>query len=967
MKINRKFTKEDKNVFHMFDYEMRPVKLKSAQKEFEAPSHWSYNASNIFGSKYLYKTETSVKQVIHRMVNAWADGGIKCGMFDTDEDAHAFYDEISYMMLSQAAAPNSPQFFNTGINQYTMGSESDHYYVDTESNKVVKSQYEYDRPQLHACFIQSVDDNMLGDNGIYELLRKEARVFKSGSGSGTNFSKIRSEGEPLSSGGRSSGLMSFLDIYDKSAKSIKSGGTTRRSAKMVVVDADHPDIIEFIRWKSHEEHKAALLSYGSKRIQTIIESIKQMVANDYTEEDIVANVDGDIPINFIVNITRKLKSGENVNIHEYDTGFESEVYATVSGQSSNNTVRLPYNFIKDATTSQPFKLRNRTNGATKIIQADDLLTEIARANWETGDPGVHYEDNINFWNTCSYSGEIRSSNPCSEYMFLDDTSCNLASLNIAKFITYDERTSKSWFDVDMFIHAVRLWAIVLDISVEIAHFPSAEIARNTYDFRTMGLGITNLGASLMLLGYPYGSYEAQVFTRNLCSLMTAQAYMTSADMARDIGCFNKYEENKDSMMRVIHNHRAATMNEPIDGYDYTPLFKHEYDTVYYLLEYIHDAAVKTWSDVCSVSPETGFRNAQATLIAPTGTISFIMDCDTTGIEPCFSLVSYKQLVGGDYIKSVNGVVQESLRRQGYDDHSITEIVEGIINDDYTYFDKLDSNVKNIFLTAMPNYKGQSMITHHDHLNMMASAQPVISGAISKTVNLPNSATVEDVKQIFITAKELGLKSITVYRDNSKLSQPLSVKQHGINPERKTSKTTLVRGSKEPLPYRRAGGFTQKAIVSGHKLYIKTGEYDDGRLGEVFIDMHKEGAILHSLMNSFAMSISIGLQHGVPLEEYVSTFVFSKCALSGSVIGTDRIKMCSSIPDFIFRLLAIEYLNMQELAHVKHKETPQPSIVGKSDDVSYYTGDVCPSCGSFRMERSGTCSVCRDCGSTTGCS
>lgn len=970
MKIKRLFTEQGKNVFDMFEYEIREIKIKSHAREVEVPKKWSYNASNILGAKYMFKTETSIKEVIHRIVHAWTGGGAASGMFDTDEDQNAFYDEVCYMMLEQIAAPNSPQWFNTGINQYTLGGESDRYYVDTKTDTVKKSKHEYERPQLHACFIQSVDDNLIGENGIYELLTKEARIFKSGSGSGTNFSKIRSEGEPLSSGGVSSGLMSFLDIYDKSAKSIKSGGTTRRSAKMVILDADHPDIMKFIRWKTTEERKAAMLSYGSKRMQSVINDIRQMVNTGYTDNDVIANVDTELPANFVVNITRKIRMGNEPEIAEYDTTFESEVYNTVSGQSSNNTVRLPRGFITQARTEQSFKTRNRTNADTQDKSAAEILHEIAAANWETGDPGVHYEDNINFWNTCKFSGEIRASNPCSEYMFLDETACNLASINLAKFIT-----DKQELDVLSFTHVVSLWAIVLDISVEIAHYPSAAIARNTHDYRTLGLGIANLGSALMLMGYPYGSPEAQAATRAICSLMTAQTYLTSADMACAIGTFTHFDDNKDDMLDVIHNHYAATLNKHIVGYEYTRDFNDMIlpDAENKIAE-IQDAAVKTWEDTIDAGNMYGFRNAQATLIAPTGTISFVMDCDTTGIEPGFSLISYKQLVGGGYIKSVNNTVPKALRIMGYHEDSVKEIVDGIINGDYTKFNNLPEHERNVFKTAMENYPGQPTLEPRDHLRMMAAAQPVISGAISKTVNVPNYTSILSIKNIFIQAHEMGLKSITVYRDKSKLSQPLSVRKHSTTEAYKSNKKFHYRGVKEPLPYRRSGGFTQKSEVSGHKLYVRTGEYADGRCGEVFIDMHKEGAVLHSLMNSFAIAVSLGLQHGVPLEEYVSAFVFSKSMLSGSVVGCDNIKMCSSIPDFIFRLLAIEYLHRYDLAHVKpisgvedKLKKSLPDAVTEVVNNNYYTGDLCPSCGSFRMERSGTCSVCRDCGETTGCS
>lgn len=967
MKFERHFTKTTPE----YRYEKRSTKITKPDgtvvfemNDYMAPAHWSQTACDILASKYFRKSgvpehlervpdqsipelfqlsvpettttltgsETHASWVFHRMVGCWTYWGLKEGYFDTEDGPQIYYDEMFYMLYHQMAAPNSPQWFNTGLH-WAYGIDNDargHYYYDLETEETIESWSAYQRPQPHACFIQSVDDKLVGDNSIMNLFEREARLFKYGSGTGTNFSNIRAEGEPLSGGGKSSGLMSFLKIGDAAAGAIKSGGTTRRAAKMVIVDADHPDIEKFIDWKMKEEQKVAALIKGSDQIEEM---------ETFTDE------------------------------------WEGEAYRTVSGQNSNNTVRVTDEFMRDATEPE-INRRSKT-----------LLDKISYAAWACADPGIQFHDTINKWHTCPNGGEIRASNPCSEYMFLDDTACNLASLNLMKFVSDKEARV---IDAGAFDHAVRLWTITLDISVAMAQFPSKAIAENSYKYRTLGLGYANLGALLMSQGLAYDSDEGRELCAAITALMSGVAYRTSAEMADELGAFEEYKNNEIEMDHVIGEHRDAA-EARVDSLS---------DSVIEIIE----PARRAWKKA-SISLR-GFRNAQVTVLAPTGTIGLVMDCDTTGIEPEFALIKHKTLAGGGSMKIVNQSVNKALEKLRYTEAAIARLLKHI--EDHGSFtgasslglEILDDKDCAVFHCA-------NEISAEGHLKMMAAAQPFLSGAISKTINMPNSATVEDVKHVYIDAWRLGLKAVSVYRDGCKLSQPLTdaskkektvitvavdparegsygdvsfegYDNHGsaVFPKFKLGKVAPLDNPGEtkvslltPEPTRRKlpdkrGGYTQKADVAGHKIYLRTGEYEDGTLGEIFIDLHKEGAALRAIMNGFAIAISTGLQHGVPLEVFVKAFTFTKFEPAGFVRGHEAIKSSTSIFDYIFRDLAINYLGRTDLGH----ETREAENKLSEEPVaSPYSGDSCSNCGSFSMRRNGTCLICEACGTTTGCS
>ena len=951
----------------------------------EVPEHWSQVATDIVVSKYFRKAgvpqydengqpmldehgnpalgpERSVRQVVRRLVGCWRDWGERYGYFATPEDAQAFEDELAYMLLHQIGAPNSPQWFNTGLYwAYGItGPAQGHWYVDPETGELRQSPDAYSHPSAHACFIQSVEDDLVNPGGIFDLVLREARVFKYGAGSGTNFSKIRAEGEPLSGGGTSSGLMSFLKVFDRAAGAIKSGGTTRRAAKMVVVDIDHPDIEQFIRWKAEEEKKvAALVAAG------------------------------------------------------YSADFNGEAYATVSGQNSNNSVRVPDEFIQAVLEDREWHLRWRTDGRiAKTVRARDLWRMIAEAAWQCADPGIQYDTTINDWHTCPASGRINASNPCSEYMFLDDTACNLASLNLLKF--YDPKTGR--FDIAAFRHAVRLWTIVLEITVLMAQYPSREIAWNSYRFRTLGLGYANLGSLLMTMGLPYDSDQARAVAAAITAIMTGEAYATSAEMAAVLGPFPAFPENREHMLRVIRNHRRAAYDAHPEEYEGLHIAPQGLDPTHCPPDLLR-AAREAWDRALELGEQYGYRNAQATLLAPTGTIGLLMDCDTTGIEPDFALVKFKKLAGGGYFKIVNRSVAPALERLGYAPEQIEDILRyvlgtlsldgaphinreslrarGFTDDDLA---RIEATLPGVFelrhafspyvlgeatmrrlgftpeqwsqpgfdlLTALgftpqqieeandvicgrqtvegaPHLKpehlpvfdcankcgkhGTRFIHYMGHIRMMAAVQPFLSGAISKTINMPHEVTVDDVANAYFEGWRLGLKALAIYRDGSKLSQPLATRssddkskkseeaQHAAEAEKQVQVVVVERPRRRPLPAKRRG-ITYEGRVGGQKIYLRTGEYEDGTLGEIFVDVAKEGAAFRSLMNCFAIAVSKGLQYGVPLEEFVDTFTFQRFEPQGMVEGHPNIKMATSIIDYIFRVLGYEYLGRTDLVQV----------------------------------------------------
>jgi ribonucleoside-diphosphate reductase alpha chain len=1110
LQFTRRYTQEGVSPFDLFEYDYRTSVIKNPSGEVvfemtnvEVPKQWSQIATDIIAQKYFRKAgipqpdgttgrETSAKQVAHRMANCWKVWGERYGYFASAKDAEVFYDELVYSILNQSCVPNSPQWFNTGLHESygITGKPQGHYYVDPTDGELKKSQNAYERPQPHACFILSVSDDLVNDGGIMDLWVREARIFKYGSGVGTNFSHIRGAGEKLSGGGTSSGLMSFLKIGDRAAGAIKSGGTTRRAAKMVCLDLDHPEIMEFINWKVEEEKKvAALVAAG------------------------------------------------------YDNSYEGEAYMTVSGQNSNNSIRIPNEFFKVLEENGDWELKARMDGRVmKKIPAREVWNQIAYAAWRCADPGTQYDTTINEWHTCPQGGRINASNPCSEYMFLDNTACNLASINLRKF--FDESTNQ--LDVEGLEYISRLWTVVLEVSVLMAQFPSKEVAQLSYDYRTLGLGFANLGTILMISGIPYDSEEARGIAGAVSAIMTGIAYKTSAEMAAFLGAFPRYAENKQDMLRVMRNHRAAAYDaeEAYEGLSIKPVgIKAKYCP-----DSLLKSATKAWDDAVQLGEKHGYRNAQTTVIAPTGTIGLVMDCDTTGVEPDFALVKFKKLAGGGYFKIINGAVPNALKTLGYQQNEIDAIVKYAVGaasfegapfinsqtlsekgftgeeiaklnaaaktafeisfvfnrytlgdaclqrlgfteaqySDWTFnmlealgFDDDQIDAANDYVCGtmtvegapylkdehLPVFdcankcgkKGERYIHAHGHIRMMAACQPFLSGAISKTINLPHEATVEEIADCYKLSWELGLKANALYRDGSKLSQPLSTKgdkkkktqttEEAAAEETKIETTaapesTIVDLSKlsvedlleevtrrmqastdtklkrqlsriverKSLPAKRRG-FTQKAKINGQVLFLRTGEYTDGTLGEIFIDLAKEGSTLRSLINCFAIAVSVGLQYGVPLEEFVEKFVFTKFEPAG-MVDHPNIKTTTSLVDFVFRALAYEYLNRTDLVHVLDK----PEIGNTGDDqeitilgtpalssvhITAPAGNTAPqkvqqkavsvakaengldavnaaaknmqsdapacnTCGHITI-RSGTCYKCLNCGNSMGCS
>jgi ribonucleoside-diphosphate reductase alpha chain len=694
----------------MFTYEKRSSILRNPDgsvvfeaDNIEVPAHWSQMASDILAQKYMRRTgvpqydengkpildkdgkqilgsENSIKQVAHRLAGTWQDWGIKYNYFHTPKDAEIFYDELVYMLINQMGAPNSPQWFNTGLNYAygIAGRKQGHYYFDEKQDKVVESKDAYSRPQPHACFIQSIEDDLLNEGGIFDLVRREARIFKFGSGTGTNFSNLRGESEPLSGGGKSSGLMSFLKIFDRAAGSIKSGGTTRRAAKMVIVDIDHPDVESFIEWKAKEEEKVAALVTGSRIVKTFLNAILKEALENGTDRNVNKKLNDlikkalnrGIPLSIILRVLSLVEQGyTQLNFEEYNTHYEGEAYNTVSGQNSNNSIRVTNDFMRAVIEDKTWDLKRRTDGQIhKTVKARDLWQKICLSAWKCADPGLQFHSTINEWHTCPKSGEIKASNPCSEYMFLDDTACNLASLNLMKFFD----TEKSRFLVEDFKHAIRIWTVVLEISVLMAQFPSKNMAKLSYDFRTLGLGYANLGTLLMVSGIPYDSPEALAITGAITAIMTGEAYNTSAEMAKELGAFNKYELNKEDMLRVIRNHRRAAYNSPSEEYEGLEIKPMGIDEKY-CPDYLLKAAQNIWDKTLENGGKYGFRNAQVTVLAPTGTIGLVMDCDTTGIEPDFAIVKFKKLSGGGYFKIVNQSVHIALKKLKYTAKQIEDI------------------------------------------------------------------------------------------------------------------------------------------------------------------------------------------------------------------------------------------------------------------------------------------------------
>ncbi|WP_027569810.1 vitamin B12-dependent ribonucleotide reductase [Bradyrhizobium sp. URHA0013] len=1095
MRIERRHTTSGQSPYAGIDFRLTTSEIRNPDgsvvfklENVEVPTAWSQVASDVLAQKYFrkagvaarlkkveeesvpsflwrsvpdtealallpekerYVSELSAKQVFDRLAGCWTYWGWKGNYFSSDEDAQTFYDELRYMLTMQMVAPNSPQWFNTGLHwAYGIdGPGQGHYYVDPFTGKLTRSKSSYEHPQPHACFIQGVGDDLVNEGGIMDLWVREARLFKYGSGTGSNFSRLRGEGERLSGGGRSSGLMSFLKIGDRAAGAIKSGGTTRRAAKMVVVDVDHPDIETYIDWKVKEEQKVAALVTGSKINQKHLKAVLKACVNCEGSGDDCFDPEKNpalrreiklarrslVPDNYIKRVIQFAKQGyKDIQFDVYDTDWDSEAYLTVSGQNSNNSVSLKDDFLRAVETDGDWNLVGRTTKKiTKTLKARDLWEKIGYAAWASADPGLHFNTTMNDWHTCKASGDIRASNPCSEYMFLDDTACNLASANLLTF--YDIPSKR--FDVEGYEHLCRLWTIVLEISVMMAQFPSKSIAELSYEFRTLGLGYANIGGLLMTMGLSYDSKEGRAIAGALTAIMTGITYKTSAEMASELGTFPGYKKNAAHMLRVIRNHRRAAHGQS-NGYEALSVNPVPMDLVSCPQTDLVTHAQAAWDAALELGEKHGYRNAQTTVIAPTGTIGLVMDCDTTGIEPDFALVKFKKLAGGGYFKIINRAVPAALRALGYRESEIAEIEayavghgslsnapginastlkakgftdeaiakvekalptafdikfafnkwtfgEDFIRDQLGIgaeaiatpgfdllqavgFTKREIEAANVHICGAmtvegaPHLKaehypvfdcanpcgkvGKRYLSVESHIRMMSAAQPFISGAISKTINMPNDATVEDCKSAYMLSWKLALKANALYRDGSKLSQPLNSQLISDDEDEddaiehlydkpmaartaqvsekiveKLVERIIVMREREKMPDRRKG-YTQKAVVGGHKVYLRTGEYDDGRIGEIFIDMHKEGAALRSFINNFAIAVSLGLQYGVPLDEYVDAFTFTRFEPAGPVQGNDSIKYATSILDYVFRELAVSYLSRFDLAHVDPSET-----------------------------------------------
>jgi ribonucleoside-diphosphate reductase alpha chain len=1048
LKIQRYWTRAGESPLEKIEWDRRSSVIKNPDgsvvfemHNIEVPKFWSQVATDILAQKYFRKTgvpqvdatgkplldafgkqilgsETSARQTMHRLAGCWRYWGEKYGYFASAGDAQAFYDELVFMLINQYASPNSPQWFNTGLHwAYGInGPAQGHYYIDPDTKQITKSADSYSHPQCHACFILSIKDDLVNEGGIMDFAVREARIFKYGSGSGANFSALRGKGERLSGGGKSSGLMSFLKIFDTVAGSIKSGGTTRRAAKMVVLDADHPEIEDFIEWKAREEKKvAALIAAG------------------------------------------------------YPSDYEGEAYQTVSGQNANNSVRIPNKFMNGVVADGDWNLTWRTDGRIcKTLKAREMWDRIAKAAWACADPGVQYDDIMNDWHTCSASGRIRATNPCSEYIFLNDTACNLASINLMKCFDAERQI----FDVEGYKHAVRLLTIALEITVLMSQYPSKEIAEGSYKFRTLGLGYANLGTMLMVWGIPYDSPEGRAVCAAVTAIMTGESYATSSEMAAILGPFPEYEKNREHMLRVVRNHRRVVYNARPEEYEQISIVPPGIDPKF-CPSYMLTAAIESWDRALEVGERYGYRNAQTTLIAPTGTIALQMDCDTTGIEPDFALVKFKKLAGGGYFKIVNKSVEIAMKNLGYTNDQIRDILKylvgastlrgspfvndislkkkGLSDEDIAKIEKQLpncfelSNAFNVWalgkeclerlgishdkynspsfnmlkvlgfsdqeVDAANEYicgamtiegaphlrqehysvfdcankcgkKGARFLPPMSHVKMMAAAQPLLSGGISKTVNMPNEVTVEEVRQIYFDAWKLGLKCIAIYRDGCKLSQPLSAK---------TAEVEKAKPLRRKLPDERQA-LTHKFSIGGHEGYLTVGLFEDGQPGEIFIKMNKEGSTISGLMDAFAIAVSMALQHGVPLRTLAGKFVHTKFDPSGPTTNP-QIRMAKSVMDYIFRYLGAKFMTKEDqeicgiaspeanghssgnsIAALPKAESFKPltkfakedHVVGeRSVDVSS-DAPPCYICGSM-MIRSGSCYLCVNCGANTGCS
>lgn len=901
--FERKFTSPDVHPYDTINWEHRVSiiqtekgEIVNEQKDVEVPDFWSQLATDILVSKYFRRAgvpetgnEVSAKQVIDRVVKTIRQAGEEFGgYFATTDDAETFEAELTYLIVNQMGAFNSPTFFNCGLfHQYGIIDDGGNWYWSQEDEQVTQTTNNFEYMQASACFIQAIEDDLMA---IFDLVKQEAKIFKYGSGSGTNFSTLRASGEKLSSGGTSSGVMSFLKVFDSAAGATKSAGTTRRAAKMICLDIDHPEVVDFIEWKVNEEKKvAALVAAG------------------------------------------------------YSAHFDGEAYQTVSGQNSNNSIRIPDEFMEAYLTDGDWSTTLRTTGEVhETFSAKELMSKISEAAWSCADPGVQFDTTINKWHTCANTARINASNPCAEFLFIDDSACNLASLNLVKFLEADKS-----FDVASFRYACKIFVTAQEILVDLASYPTKKIAQNSHEFRPLGLGFANIGGLLMRCGLPYDSNEGRAIASAISAIMTGTAYNTSAEIAQIKGTFNSFKTNKAVILKVMKRHRDA-----VSGLDACP-------------QYLLDYATTEWDNVLVNGNKFGFRNAQTTLLAPTGTIGLLMDCDTTGIEPDFALVKFKKLTGGGRFKIVNQSVREALKTLGYLPNQINQIVDYAQSNEKTLEDApyLKAEHLPVFDCASPSGESRRCISPQGHIKMMAAVQPFISGAISKTVNVPNETTVDQIEQIYVDSWKLGLKSIALYRDGSKLSQPLIASDEQL---------TRIR-----LPDERRS-ITHKFSVAGHEGYMTVGLYENGKPGELFLTMSKTGSVISGLMDTVATFTSISLQYGVPLEVLVSKFSHVRFEPSGFT-NNQQIPIAKSIIDYVFRWLGLKFLHQEgkqtaiDLS-LKGLENGQldfeenKAVMKLETMIAEAQADAppCHVCESI-MIRSGTCYKCLNCGATSGCS
>ncbi|MDA0834703.1 MAG: vitamin B12-dependent ribonucleotide reductase [Planctomycetota bacterium] len=951
MVVSPYFCPEDVDPFSTVTWDLREAHIKDEsgnilfeQKNCEVPDFWSPLATNVVVSKYFYgehgtpERESSVRQVIYRVARTIADWGLQDGIFASSNDCETFYRELAWLCLHQYGAFNSPVWFNVGLyHQYGVKGSQGNYHWDPETNAIHRPETPYEYPQASACFIQSVEDNM---EDIMRLATSEAMLFKFGSGTGTDLSTIRSAKEKLSGGGIPSGPLSFMRVYDQIAAVVKSGGKTRRAAKMQSLKDWHPDILEFIQAKAKEERKA----------RTLIESGK------------------------------------------YESNFNGEAYSSIMFQNANLSVRVSDEFMEAVADGKKWKTHWVTNAKTDGPEYDAryLMKEMAEGTWYCGDPGVQYETTINNWHTCPNSGPINASNPCSEYMFLDDTACNLSSINLKKFARPD-----GTFDTNGFRRACAVYFTAQEILVDHASYPTPSIAENSHRFRPIGLGYANLGSMLMSMGIPYDSDAGRGICGALTAILNGQAYLSSAELAGIVGPFAGYRENERPMLHVMKMHRDAVSH---------------IDTA--CPEYLREAALDVWNDCISLGERNGYRNAQATVLAPTGTIAFMMDCDTTGIEPDIALVKYKQLAGGGMMKIVNRTVPQALKTLGYSPEAIERIV-AYINETETIEGSPDFKDEHlaVFDCAFKPASGTRTIAWKAHVTMMAAAQPFLSGAISKTVNMPADSTVDDIENAYIEGWKLGLKALAIYRDGSKQSQPLATSKEGGR-GKKEEESLVRKPIRRHLPSTRQS-LTHKFSVGNHEGYITVGLFEDGTPGELFITMAKEGSTIGGLMDVIGTLTSMGLQYGVPISVFVEKFSHTRFEPSGWTKNPD-IPNAKSVPDYIFRWLGIQFLPGYREANAPQREegvvdeskvssdsaavatrvvnggsalntiepesktanensgkthvTDWKSPAVRSEQFARFQSDApaCDNCGAITV-RNGNCYLCHNCGNSMGCS